>query len=113
MRVGESAVTLSVFDTGGALDPGNNGGFTLGGIEADPLGNGVFVIAGDSNIFEITASLQFIHSTGMNTATTIGMPEPISLIPWAYDLTRGTDGRYYVAGALSGVAAECQDRHLR
>ena len=39
----------------------------------------------------------------MNTATTIGMPEPISLIPWAYDLTRGTDGRYYVAGALSDV----------
>jgi hypothetical protein len=96
-------VTLSVFDSGGALTRGSNGGFTLGGLEVDPLGNGVFVIAGDSNIFDITASLQLIHSTGMGSSATVGMPEPISLIPWAYDLTRGADGRYYVAGALSGV----------
>ncbi|MEN8133374.1 MAG: FG-GAP-like repeat-containing protein, partial [Pseudomonadota bacterium] len=99
----DPAVTLSVFDTGGALNPDNNGGLTLGGLEVDPSGEGVFVVAGDANIYSDTTSLQLIHSRGPGTATATGAPEPIRLVSWAYDLTHGPEGRYYVAGAISGV----------
>jgi len=101
--VSDPGVTVSTFDTGGMLNLDNNGGYTLGGLEVDPSGGGVFVVAGDSNIYSYTESLQLIHSQGLGTAIAVELPEPIGLVSYAYDLTRGPEGRYYVAGALSGV----------
>lgn len=89
--------SVQVYDTGGQLNPANNNGFFLDGLEVDPLGGTVFVAA--SNVPPGLASTQvwLIRSTGLGTAALDGSgPQPL----W-YD-TRGVDltelgGVYYTA----------------
>lgn len=91
---------VSVYDTGGQLDPGNNGGFTLGGLEAAPGGNVVYVVAANVSPGGLSLTLRLIRSAGLGTAVLDGSGAQ----PWSY-WSRGNDlthlnGNYYVAACV-------------
>lgn len=98
------AVSLTVFDAGGSLDAPTNGGYTLGGLEVDATGS-VFVIGAGGNVGTPSTSLQLFQSTGLGTASPVGLPEPIQLNSRGFDLTENpADGNLYVVGTLFTAA---------
>ena len=99
----DPTATVSTFDTGGLLSPALNGGFTVGGLEVDPAGGTVYVVASDGGFGGTSTVVQLLSSTGLGTATAVGAAAPIKLNARGYDLTHNA-GLYYVAGTLSAAA---------
>ena len=97
----DGSVTLTTFDQGGVLDFATAGGH-LGAIEVTAAGE-VFVIIDTPSLGELTSSLRLVRSSGPQTAQFVGPAQPITLMPWASDLTLGPGGLLYVAGAMNNV----------
>jgi len=103
----DPAHPISVYDTGGQLNLDNNGGFFLGGLEADPAGGAVYVVSEGG---AAAPALRLIRSNGLGTAVFDGSgPQP-----WVYE-SRGNDltylsGNYYVAACvfIPGKGKGCQ-----
>ena len=99
----DPTATLSTFDTGGLLNPALNGGLTVGGLEVDPAGGTVYVVASDGGFGGTSTVVQLLSSTGLGTATAVGAAAPIKLNARGFDVTHNA-GLYYVAGTLGAAA---------
>ena len=97
----ESGHVLTLYDEGGALAYTANGGHVTG-IEA-PGDGAVYVTVAVPSLGVLTTELKLLRSTGPGSAVQVGAPQPITLMPWAADLTAGPNGLLYVAGAMGGV----------
>ena len=102
VAVDPGIISLTTFDSGGFLDPIANGGFTLGGLEVDPVSGKVFVLGSDGGTGATSTAVQLIGSTGAGTAAAVGAVVPFKLNARGYDLTQHpSDGKLYTAGTLS------------
>ncbi len=93
----DPTATLSVYDTGGMLNSGTNGGFYLGGLEVDPAGGAVYASAHNVIPGGMSSQLRLIKSTGPGTAILDSSGAfPLRQTTRGVDLTY-LNGKYYVA----------------
>ena len=94
--------SVMTFDSGGQLNPGNNGGFVLGGLEVDPANGRVFALAHDVPVWSVSGQARLLVSVGPGTAAPDASgPFPLTQQTRATDLTHH-DGVYYVAAINNG-----------
>ena len=99
----DPTIEACIYDTGGDLNPANNSGFWVGGIEPDPGGGAVFVTAHNTPPGGSSSEMVLIRSAGFGTAmveTSVGVL-PHNQTTRGVDL-RHMDGTYWFASTELG-----------